>query len=79
MQKYSNDYLDLAPLTAEQLQANTLVETDIANAVAENMATFITEGVTDDSWNAFVALFEGMGIEDYMNVFQAAIDTMGLE
>lgn len=56
MQKYSNDYLDLAPLTAEQLQANTLVETDIENAVKENMATFITEGVTDDSWNFFAAL-----------------------
>lgn len=79
MQKYSNDYLDLAPLTAEQLQANALVETDIENAVKENMATFITEGVTDDSWNAFVSMFDGMNVADYVAVYQSAVDTMGLE
>lgn len=79
LQKYSNDYLDLAPLTSEQLQANTLVETDISNAVKENMATFITEGVTDDSWNAFVSMFEGMKVADYVSVYQTAIDSMGLE
>lgn len=79
MQKYSNDYLDMAPLTSEQLQANTLVETDINNAVKENMATFITEGVTDDSWNAFVSMFDGMKVADYVNVYQSAIDTMDLD
>lgn len=79
LQKYSNDYLDLAPLTSEQLQANALVETDIDNAVKENMATFITEGVTDDGWNAFVSMFDGMNVADYVNVYQTAIDTMELE
>ena len=52
MQKYSNDYLDLAPLTSEQLQNSSLKETDINNAVVENVAAFITDGVTDESWNA---------------------------
>lgn len=79
MQKYSNDYLDLAPLTSEQLQANALVETDIDNAVQENMAAFITEGVTDDSWNDFVSMFDGMNVADYVSVFQTAIDSMELE
>lgn len=79
MQTYSNDYLDLAPLTSEQLKANSLKETDIENAVKENMATFITEGVTDDSWNKFVSMFDGMDIEGYLKVFQDAIDTMTLE
>ena len=79
MQKYSNDYLDIAPLTSEQLQANALVETDINNAVKEYMATFITEGVTDESWNAFVSMFDGMKVADYVSVYQSAIDTMELE
>ena len=79
MQVYSNDYLDLAPLTTEQLKANSLKETDIENAVKENMATFITEGVTDDSWNKFVSMFDGMDIEGYLKVYQDAIDTMTLE
>lgn len=79
MQVYSNDYLDLAPLTSEQLKANALKETDIENAVKENMAAFITEGVTDESWNKFVSMFDGMDIEGYLNVYQTAIDTMTLE
>lgn len=79
LQKYSNDYLDMAPLTSEQIQANTLVETDINNAVKEYMATFITEGVTDDSWNAFVSMFDGMKVADYMSIYQSAIDTMELD
>ena len=78
-QKYSNKYLDLAPLTSEQRQANTLIETDIKNAVKENMATFITEGVTDDSWNAFVSMFDGMKVDEYLATYQAALDTMTLE
>ncbi len=79
MQKYSNDYLKIAPLTAEQFQANALIETDIDNAVQEYMATFITDGITDDSWNAFVSMFDGMNIGEYLSVYQTAIDTMEIE
>lgn len=79
IQKYSNDYLDMAPLTSEQLQSITLTETDINNAVVENIANFVANGVTDDSWNSFVALFDGMGVTDYVKIYQDAIDTMEFE
>ncbi len=79
IQKYSNDYLKLAPLTAEQLQQLSLKETDIANAVKENMASFITQGVTDESWDAFVKLFEGMDVDSYVKVYQDAIDQMDIQ
>ena len=79
IQKYSNDYLDMAPLTSEQLQSITLTETDIENAVTENVANFVANGVTDESWNSFVSLFDGMGVSDYVQIYQDAIDTMELE
>ena len=79
IQKYSNDYLDMAPLTSEQLQSITLTETDINNAVVENIANFVSNGVTDESWNSFVSLFDGMGVADYVQIYQDAIDTMELE
>lgn len=79
IQKYSNDYLDMAPLTSEQLQESTLKETDINNAVVENIAAFVTGGVTDDNWNSFVSMFDGMGVADYVQMYQDAIDTMELE
>ena len=54
----------MAPLTSEQLQSITLKETDINNAVVENIAGFVSGGVTDESWNSFVSLFDGMGVAD---------------
>lgn len=79
IQKYSNDYLDMAPLTSEQLQEISLKETDINNAVVENMANFVTNGVTDDSWNSFTAIFEGMNVAEYVQMYQEAIDTMDID
>ena len=79
IQKYSNDYLKLAPLTSEQIQESSLKETDINNAVVENMATFITEGVTDDSWDAFVKLLDDIDTTDYIQMYQDAIDQMNIE
>lgn len=69
----------MAPLTSEQLQDISLTETDINNAVTENIANFIANGVTDESWNNFVSLFDGMGVADYVQIYQNAIDTMELE
>lgn len=79
LQKYSNDYLRLAPLTSEQIQVSALKETDIENAVVENMAKFITNGVTDDSWNTFVTLFEKMGADEYVKMYQDAIDQIEIK
>lgn len=79
IQKYSDDYLDMAPLTSEQIQGSTLKETDINNAVVENIANFIVNGVTDESWNSYVAIFDEMGVEEYVKMYQDAIDTMELD
>ena len=79
LQKYSNDYLRLAPLTSEQIQTLTLKETDIDNAVVEHMAKFITGGVTDDSWNSFLSIFDKMGIDEYIQIYQNAIDQIELK
>ena len=79
IQKYSNDYLDLAPLTSEQIQSSVLKETDIDNAVIEKVATFITTGVTDDSWNQFVKLFDDMKIDEYVAMYQNALDAMNIK
>lgn len=79
IQKYSNDYLDMAPLTSEQRQSSALTETDIKNAVAENIANFVVNGVTDDSWNTFVSMFDGMGVKEYVQMYQEAIDRMDID
>ncbi len=76
MQKYSNDLLKLAPLTSEQIQKITLTETDINNAVVEHAARFIIEGVTDESWNTFMKLFDDMKVADYIKIYQDGINQL---
>ena len=79
IQKYANDYLDMAPLTAEQVAESNLTETDINKTVWEGVSSFVTDGVTDESWNEFVGKFETMGVTEYVQVYQTAIDSMDLE
>ena len=79
IQKYSNQYLTMAPLTSEQIQANALLQTDIKNAVLEHVSSFVTGGVTDEGWNDFVAIFEDMNVADYVQMYQDAIDGMDIE
>ena len=47
--------------------------------VVENMANFVQKGVTDDSWNAFVKLFDDMKVADYVQMYQDALDKMDIE
>lgn len=79
LQKYANTYLNMAPLTADQHTQISLLETDIKNAVNENMATFISSGVTDESWDTYIKLFENMKVSEYLKIYQDAIDQMELE
>lgn len=79
IQKYSNDYLRLAPLTSEEIQSISLKETDINNAVVENAARFIINGVTDENWKSFIKLFDDMDVSNYMSLYQDAINKMDIE
>lgn len=79
IQKYANDYLDMAPLTAEQLSDASLTETDINTTVWEGVSDFVKDGVTDDSWNKFVSKFDTMGVTEYVEMYQTAVDSMELE
>lgn len=69
----------MAPLSSEQLQSISLTETDINNAVVENIANFIANGVTDENWNSFVSLFDGIGVAEYVEIYQNALNSMDIE
>lgn len=78
LQKYSNTYLDLVKLNAEQKEASILLKTDSDNAVKEYMAAFIKEGVTDKNWDEFVKILKDMGIDDYVKMYQDGIDKLDM-
>ena len=74
MQKYSNDYLKCVQLTADEAAEKTLMEPDLNNAVAEYMAKFIQNGVTDATWAEFENIVKGIGYEKLVNMYQRALD-----
>lgn len=79
VQKYSNAYLNMVHLPTDQRQAVELKATDIDNAVWENVATFVSKGVTDENWDAFVKLFEDMEVDGYVQTYQEAFDKMDIK
>lgn len=79
LQKYSNDYLKTVPLQPAESERKTLIEADMTTAVKEYMAKAIMEGVTDANWNEFVGVMENIGAKEYVNMHQAALDTLNLK
>ena len=79
LQKYSNDYLKTVALQPAESERKTLIEADMTTAVKEYMAKAIMEGVTDANWNEFVAVMENIGAKEYVDMHQAALDTLNLE
>jgi len=76
VQKYSNQLLTFVSLTTEQNDAMARVKTDATSAMYENIAKFIKEGVTDESWAAHVKIFEDMGCQKYVDLYQEGIDKL---
>lgn len=79
IQKYANSYLNMVSFDVDEQAAITLKETDIENAVMENLASFIKNGVTDESWNTFVGILNDMNIDEYVQAYQAGIDAMDIK
>ncbi len=73
---YAVDVFPKNYLTFTQEESDLYAElyTDIQEYISQSQATFVTEGVTDDSWNAYVSQVEKMGIEEVLSIYQAAYD-----
>ena len=71
--------LNLVVLSSDQNQEITLLKSEMDSTVLEYTAKFIKEGVTDDSWNAYVAIFKDMGAEKYVQMYQEGYDNLSLE
>lgn len=78
--KYSHSYLeDFIKFDVDESAVRDRILTDINSTVYENMATFVTEGITDASWDKYVKLFDSIGIDEYIKMFQEKVDELGLE
>ena len=79
IQKYANRYLDMAPLSSEQREELSLIQTDINNAVKESIPQFIAEGVTDKSWDAYIKRFDNMKVDKLVSTYQEGIEQLDID
>ena len=79
VQKYSYQLLNLVKLDASQNEQRALTETEVNNAVMEHMATFIKQGVTDDSWKAFQSVLDNMKADEYIKMYQDGINKLNIK
>lgn len=66
-------------LDAELSDEMNALLTDIKTYRNENRAAFITGNKSFDEWDAYVAGYEGLGLDRYMEIYQEFIDGRGWE
>ncbi len=62
------------PIPAEMAEEFSYVETEIKNEVNNFIGTSIINGITDDTWDAYVQRIEDLGAEQWVAHYQAIID-----
>lgn len=74
-EKYPADYLTkLITLTSDENTTLNLHLTDLKNLISEMISNSIMHGVTDEEWNAFQTNLKNAGIDEYVGVYQTALD-----
>jgi putative aldouronate transport system substrate-binding protein len=76
--KYSEPYFELTfpslNFTQEELDITAPIDSDVKSYVHEQRAKFIIEGNIDETWDAYVATVEKMGIGKVMEIVQKVYD-----
>ena len=75
LEKYSFYYLyRLAKMDSETAIEASRLFNDIEKFMKESIADFITNGVTDQSWQAFLDTAKNVGVDRYIEIYQTAYD-----
>ena len=65
---------DLSKMSNEDATEAADIYTELQKLVDESFADFVRNGVTDDSWNEFLAKAQAIGSERYIELYQNAYD-----
>ncbi len=75
---YYEDYFaeELIPVTAHPVEAAddfALTKSEIENAVQTFMASSVVEGISEESWNEYIANLEALGLADWVTYYQCYV------
>jgi len=61
-------------MTAEDTDELTYIQPDLISYINSSKSAFIRDGVTDDTWNEYIAQVEAYGLEEYLGIYQKYLD-----
>jgi putative aldouronate transport system substrate-binding protein len=61
-------------MTTDELTRLAQIQPTVSDIVDRYINTWITTGVTDDSWNAYLGELESAGVNDIVSIYQTAVD-----
>ena len=63
-------YLPSMILSEEDTDALSLIKQDIQSYTEEMRAKWLSQGGVDEEWDDYVARLNGMGLDEYMEIYQ---------
>lgn len=70
----SPDLISRGRLSQEDRDTSSRLKTDIDKFVDENTIRFISEGVTDSTWDNYLETLQSIGLEEYVSLSQKSYD-----
>lgn len=68
------DTIPRVMMTVEELTRLAQIQPTVSDIVDRYINTWVTSGVTDDNWNAYLGELEAAGVNDVVSIYQTAID-----
>ncbi len=68
------DTIPRVMMTVEELTRLAQIQPTVSDIVGRYINTWVTSGVTDDNWNAYLGELEAAGVNDVVSIYQTAVD-----
>ncbi|MBQ6461700.1 MAG: ABC transporter substrate-binding protein [Pseudobutyrivibrio sp.] len=61
-------------MSSEDTEKLSAIQTDLGSYLNSSKAEFIRDGITDDSWNAYINQVDSYGLDQYLEIYQKYFD-----
>ena len=72
MEEY--DTIPRVMMTVDELTRLAQIHSTVSDTVDRYINQWVTGGVTDDSWNAYLSELEAAGVNEIVSIYQTAVD-----
>lgn len=69
-----NDTIPRVMMTTDELSQLAQIQPTISDIVDRYINQWVTGGVTDDNWNAYLGELQSAGVEELVSIYQSAVD-----